>query len=76
MIERWNIWSDSLQQAGVITTYAPGVAAVEFWDGTEYSVGETHLLSEVRGELDPRVHLLKKIFEGTIVSANGKTINS
>ena len=66
--DRYEVYSAVLEQKAVITDYGAGIMEMQTQDGGHYTPPEMILLFKEGRTYDKRVHLIKKIFGGKIVS--------
>lgn len=66
--DRYELYSAVLEQKAVITDYGAGIMEMHTQDGVHYTPPEMILLFKEGRTYDKRVHLIKKIFGGKIVS--------
>lgn len=66
--DRYELYSSVLEQKAVITDYGAGIMEMQTQDGVHYTPPEMILLFKEGRTYDKRVHLIKKIFGGKIVS--------
>lgn len=69
----WKIKSEVLEQMILVTQVAPGKMTVDCADGAKYTSAEVKLLQQA-GTIDPRVHIVKKLFGGTIIQIGNNHI--
>ena len=66
--DRYELYSGILEQKAVITDYGAGIMEMQTQDGVHYTPSEMMMLFKEGRTYDKRVHLIKKIFGGKIVS--------
>ena len=70
--DRYELYSAVLGQRAVITDYGGGIMEMRTQDGVHYTPPEMLLLFKEGRTYDKRVHLIKRIFGGKIVSVEKK----
>ena len=66
--DRYEVYSVVLEQKAVITDYGAGIMEMQTQDGVNYTPPEMILLFKEGRTYDKRIHLIKRIFGGKIVS--------
>jgi len=66
--DRYEVYSVVLEQKAVITDYGAGIMEMQTQDGVHYTPPEMILLFKEGRTYDKRIHLIKRIFGGKIVS--------
>lgn len=61
----WKIYSESLRMKMEIQEISPGIYAARAEDGTVYTSSELKALSGTK--TPPQVHVIKKVFKGTVI---------
>lgn len=70
--DRYELYSAVLEQKAVITDYGSGIMEMRTQDGVHYTPPEMLLLFQEGRTYSKRVHLVKRIFGGKIVSVERK----
>ena len=70
--DRYELYSTVLEQKAVITDYGGGIMEMRTQDGVHSKPPERLLLFKEGHIYDRRVHLIKRIFGGKIVSVEKK----
>lgn len=71
--DRYELYSQVLEQKAIITDYGAGIMEMRTQDGVCYTPPEMLLLFNECSTFNRRVHVVKRLFGGKIVSVQRKS---